>query len=74
MLLCGIINELNKSITETDQLAYFFCQAIDSRINSATAVLRGLLFMLINQQPLLVSYVQKEYNNTGKTLFEDINA
>jgi hypothetical protein len=39
MLLCGIVNELSKSISQTDQLSYFFCQATDSRINNATAVL-----------------------------------
>ncbi|KAF2465751.1 uncharacterized protein BDR25DRAFT_328447 [Lindgomyces ingoldianus] len=53
MLLCGIINELIKSMPKTDQLSYFFCQATDSRINSATAVLRGLLYLLVDQQPSL---------------------
>ena len=48
MLLCGIINELEKSMSKTDILSYFFCQATDSRINHATAVLRGLLYLLIN--------------------------
>jgi hypothetical protein len=74
MLLCGIINELNKSIGKTALLSYFFCQATDSRINSATAVLRGLLFMLTSQQPSLVFYLQKKHNYAGKALFEDTNA
>ena len=74
MLLCGIINELNKSITETDLLSYFFCQATDSRINNATAVLRGLIFMLIGQQPSLVTYIQKKYDHAGKAIFEDVNS
>jgi hypothetical protein len=39
MLLCGIIDELKKSIIKTDLLSYFFCQATDSRINNAIAVL-----------------------------------
>jgi hypothetical protein len=37
MLLCGIINELEKSMSKIDILSYFFCQATDSRINHATA-------------------------------------
>ncbi|KAF2830975.1 vegetative incompatibility protein HET-E-1 [Ophiobolus disseminans] len=74
MLLCGIIDELNRSMPRTALLSYFFCQATDSRINSATAVLRGLLYMLIIQQPSLVSYVRNKYNRVGKTLFEDANA
>lgn len=74
MLLCGIINELNKSTVETALLSYFFCQATDSRINNAIAVLRGLIYMLVGQQPSLISYIQKKYDEAGKTLFEDANA
>jgi hypothetical protein len=48
MLLCGIVNEL-KSTAKSDFLSYFFCQATDSRINNATAVLRGLIYLLVSQ-------------------------
>lgn len=74
MLLCGIINELEKSKSETDILSYFFCQGTDSRINTATAVLRGLLYLLVDQQPSLLSHIRKKYNHAGKALFEDVNA
>jgi len=74
MLLCGIIDELKRSIPRTELLSYFFCQATDSRINSATSVLRGLLYLLIDQQPSLVSHIQKKYDHAGKALFEDANA
>ena len=74
MLLCGIVDEFNKSMAKTDLLSYFFCQATDSRINSATAVLRGLLFLLIKQQPSLVLHIQNNHDHAGKTLFEDANA
>ncbi|KAJ6050131.1 hypothetical protein N7444_006847 [Penicillium canescens] len=58
MLLCGIIDEL----------------ATDIRINTATAVLRGLIFMLVDQQPLLISHIRRQYDKRGKQVFEDINA
>ncbi|KAF2190904.1 HET-domain-containing protein, partial [Zopfia rhizophila CBS 207.26] len=74
MLLCGIVNELTKSMAKTNLLSYFFCQATDSRINNATAVLRGLLYMLVNQQPSLVSHIRKKYDHAGKALLEDTNA
>jgi Cdc6-like AAA superfamily ATPase len=74
MLLCGVINELRNSIPQSALLSYFFCQATDLRINSATAVLRGLLYMLVRQQPSLVSHVRKKYDHAGKALFEDSNA
>jgi hypothetical protein len=72
MLLCGIIEELKKS--PTDLLSFFFCQSTDSRINSATAVLRGLIYLLVNQQPSFVLHLQKKYDQAGQSLFEDANA
>ena len=79
MLLCGIVNEMSPSTRLGDEkattlLSYFFCQATDSRINNAAAVLRGLIYLLIDQQPSLVSHVQKKYDHAGKALFEDANA
>ena len=74
MLLCGIIDELQSSMPQSGLLSYFFCQATDRRINSATAVLRGLLYMLVSQQPSLVSHVRKKYDHADKNMFEDANA
>ena len=73
MLLCGIINELKMSIAKTDLLSYFFCQATDLRINNAAAVLRGLLYLLVDQQPSLISHIRKKHDHAGKALFEDAN-
>ncbi|KAF2814949.1 uncharacterized protein BDZ99DRAFT_434927 [Mytilinidion resinicola] len=74
MLLCGIVDELKGLMAQTDLLSYFFCQATDSRINNATAVLRGLLFLLVEQQPFLLSYIRVKHDHAGKTLFEDVNS
>ncbi|PVH69239.1 hypothetical protein DL98DRAFT_661794 [Cadophora sp. DSE1049] len=74
ILLCGIINKLKKSISKSTLLSYFFCQATDSRINNATAVLRGLIYLLVNKQPSLILHVRKKYNQAGKALFEDSNS
>jgi hypothetical protein len=74
MLLCGIINELTKSTADTKILSFFFCQATDARINNATAVLRGLIYLLVDQQPTLISHVRKKYDHAGEKLFQDANA
>ena len=73
MLLCGIINELQSSIPRTELLSYFFCQATDSRINSATGVIRGLLYILVNQQPSLMSHIRRKYDHAGKSLSQGAN-
>jgi hypothetical protein len=75
MLLCGLIKELEQAIVAEGHcrnLAYFFCQATDSRINNAIAVLRGLIYLLVHQQPRLISHVRK-YSDAGKSL-SDANA
>jgi hypothetical protein len=75
MLLCGIIDELQKTAAARAAcVSYFFCQATDSRINSATAVLRGLLYLLVSQQPALIAHVRKKHDHAGKSMFEDPNA
>jgi hypothetical protein len=58
MLLCGMMKELRRSTTGL--LSYFFCQATDKRINNATAVLQGLLYMIFYQQPSLISNVRQK--------------
>ncbi|EHK19948.1 uncharacterized protein TRIVIDRAFT_46863, partial [Trichoderma virens Gv29-8] len=73
MMLCGLIDELDVPTTGT-VLSFFFCQATDSRINNATSVLRGLMYILIKQQPPLIQHIQESYRDTGKQLFEDLNA
>jgi WD40 repeat protein len=72
MLLCGIINELERSTARLP--CFFFCQGTDSRINSGTAVLRGLIYLLVIQQPSLMSYMQERHDQAGSSIFEDANA
>ena len=74
MLLCGIIDELVKTTAPTANISFFFCQAADARINNATAVLRGLIYMLVTQQPALISHLRKNYDGFGKQRFEGPNA
>lgn len=79
MLMCGIIDELSPSTRLQDEtsstlLSFFFCQATDAQINNATSLLRGLIYMLVDQRPSLISHVRKRYDLAGKQLFEDRNA
>ncbi|UKZ79368.1 hypothetical protein TrVFT333_007119 [Trichoderma virens FT-333] len=73
MLLCGIINELRATKFRSD-IYYFFCQATDIRLNNASAILRGLLHMMVVQQPSLISYIREEYDKSGKSAFEGVNS
>ena len=79
VLLCSIIDHLCQAARPTQPytktlLSFFLCQGIDSRLNNATAVLCGLLYLLAVQQPSVVSHVREEYDHAGETLFRDANA
>ncbi|RKK57406.1 Vegetative incompatibility protein HET-E-1 [Fusarium oxysporum] len=71
MLLCGIIDELEKG--SNNLVSYFFCQATETQLSNASSVLRGLIYLLIIQQPSLISYVRSKHDVTGEKLFQGIN-
>ncbi|KAF4853322.1 Vegetative incompatibility protein HET-E-1 [Colletotrichum siamense] len=72
MLLCGIIKELQEDPFR--RLCYFFCQATEEKLRDAKAVLRGLIYHLVKQYPLLISHIRKEYDSSDRRMFDDHNA
>ena len=79
MLMIGIINELQQvtrlgKLSVTEVLSYFLCQGTDSRLNTATAILRGIIYLLASQQPFLISHLRQNYDHAGRKLFEDSSA
>lgn len=71
MFMCGIIDQLAQ---HSPRVAFSFCQGAHSRPNNVAGVLRGLMYMLLRQQPSLESYIQEDYYDTGRQLFEDADA
>ncbi|KAH7227220.1 uncharacterized protein BKA55DRAFT_697074 [Fusarium redolens] len=66
MLLSGIINELQPSTRLESpknhiSLSYFFCQATNSGLNNYTSILQGLIYLLVTQQPPLLSHLQDKH-------------
>jgi hypothetical protein len=75
MLLIGIIRNLSaQSAVLAPSLSYFFCQGTGTKkLNSATVALRSLIWMLLIQQPDLISHVQPSHETSGSALFNDGN-
>ncbi len=76
MLLIGIVRELTAQLeTHYDQahLSYFFCQGTDDSLNTATAILRGLIWMLLRQDKSLIRHLDK-FKDLGVALFKDRTA
>jgi len=75
MLMIGIIRELYRlPVALTPKLSFFFCQGTVTGLNNATAVLRSLIWLLLLQQPGLISHLLQKYIESGAALFNDQNA
>ncbi|SPO06917.1 uncharacterized protein DNG_09611 [Cephalotrichum gorgonifer] len=76
MLMITIVEELEhqRPTTSSTALSYFFCQGTDKNLNSATAVLHSLIYILYDQQPSLTSHLRTQYNYSGTKLFQDTNS
>lgn len=73
MLMCGIIDELKEK--SSTHLSWFFCQATHGNLSNATAVLRGLIYKLADEnRSLIQQHIRKIYDAGGKQRFEDQNA
>ncbi|KAI3539245.1 hypothetical protein CABS03_12327 [Colletotrichum abscissum] len=73
MLICGIIDELETDPTHT--LSYFFCQATETTLNNATAVLRGLIYGLAKRYSQVYRHIYDKYKDGGgKAAFEGDSA
>ncbi|KAL7912268.1 hypothetical protein GGI35DRAFT_444828 [Trichoderma velutinum] len=55
-------------------LAYFFCDSSFDKRKTATSVIRGLLFQLVQQHRQLLDYVLPKYNERGPELFKSFDA
>lgn len=73
MLLCGIVDSLQK-LMPSSLISFFFCQATDERINNSTAILRGLIFLLVDQRRHLLEHLREHYVRRGKSLFQPPSA
>ncbi|RYP60388.1 hypothetical protein DL771_010531 [Monosporascus sp. 5C6A] len=75
MLMIGIIRELShQPVALAPALSFFFCQGTDTALNNATAVLRSLIWLLLLQQPCLISHLLQKHKESGANLFRDKNA
>ncbi|KAI1384079.1 NACHT domain-containing protein [Hypoxylon trugodes] len=78
MLLCGLIDELSSDRWRGPRTSasptFFFCQAADERINTARSVLRSLIYLLVTNQPSLISHIRPSYSHAKEKLFTDVNA
>ncbi|KAH8881388.1 WD40 repeat-like protein [Thozetella sp. PMI_491] len=74
MLMIGIIRKLLRQPVLTPKLSFFFCQGTNTDLRNATSVLRSLIWLLLLQQPDLMSHLLQKHDKSGRKLFTDDNA
>jgi WD40 repeat protein len=77
MLLIGVVKKLEDELQTQQEtrfdapyLSYFFCQGTNGKLNTATAVVRGLIWMFIRQERSLMQYAMRL---AGQSLDDDLN-
>ncbi|KAF5724591.1 heterokaryon incompatibility protein het-E-1 [Fusarium mundagurra] len=68
MLLSGLINELQpftklESPQKRNTMSFFFCQATNSGLNNYTAILKGLVYLLVIQHSALVAHLKDKHQH-----------
>ncbi|KAL4947077.1 hypothetical protein BDW69DRAFT_190528 [Aspergillus filifer] len=74
MLNIGIISKtLGQSSNLTPCISYYFCQVDKPSTNSATDVLRSLIWLLLIQQPHLFSHLRDSHKSDEAAMFNASN-
>ncbi|KAJ5201001.1 hypothetical protein N7449_005804 [Penicillium cf. viridicatum] len=76
MLLMGIVEDLKARLeTRFDEgsLSYFFCRGTEDNLNTATSVLRGLIWMLLRQEKSLIHHLDA-FKGNQPNAFNDRSA
>ncbi|KAM3551904.1 hypothetical protein ARSEF4850_007650 [Beauveria asiatica] len=68
VMICIVRNLLKQR--RVQNLAYLFCQSAKKGQNTATTIVRALLWMLLIQQPNLITHIQTKFQWAGKDMFE----
>jgi hypothetical protein len=69
MLMIALVRELSKEIPgELSPTIFFFCQATDPRLNSASSILRGLIWKLAMNRPHVARIFLNKYESNNQFL------
>jgi len=73
MLMISLVQKLERMLNKSPT-TYFFCQSTDSRLNSATSVLQGLIWHLVTSNPALGDEFDNSFRTRGEKPFCSPNA
>ena len=73
MLSIFLAGELERSANDSQDILFvqYFCNNRDEKRNTATAIIRGLLFQLLSLRPKLFNYILPSFKVQKESLFTD---
>jgi NACHT domain len=74
MMAMGLVEELSRRLQSSTMLCYFFCQNADDELNTATAIVKGLISRLIIQKGALMRHLRRRWDTAKGTFTEDTNS
>ena len=77
MMMIALISEIERKLESSpgsNVLTYFFCENTNPDLNTTISVLRGLIYLLVDQEKILIRHLRKRYDTVGKRLFEGLNS
>ncbi|KAH0359933.1 purine and uridine phosphorylase, partial [Aureobasidium melanogenum] len=77
MICIGLIDELQshiKNVSTQSNLSFFFCQSLFNNLDSPISLLKGIIWLMIEQRPTLVECLARSVTSKGSEIFEGPNA
>ena len=74
MLMIDVINELQQQVVRSGKSSVTILLLVSRHRLTATAILRGMIYLLASEKPSLISNLRKKYDHAGRKLFDDSSA
>ncbi|KAJ5740649.1 G-protein beta WD- 40 repeats containing protein [Penicillium malachiteum] len=74
MMSIGLIEELSRERDPSTVVTYFFCQNADNELNTLESLIKGLIFMLIQQRVELKETLRRRWDNKNDRFSEDVTS
>ncbi|KAJ5455936.1 uncharacterized protein N7458_004200 [Penicillium daleae] len=74
MISIGIIEKLLRLQHESTMVTYFFCQNANYELNTLEAIMKGLIFQLVNQQTALGQPLRRRWDTINGRFEEDVTS
>lgn len=74
MMSIGLIERIPRPQDGSTVVTYFFCQNADYKLNTIEAIIKGLIYQLVNQQKELKESLRRRWDTANRRFDEDLTS